>query len=955
MDVVSTGQVAGVIKSLATGTINDQIFSKDGKTLYTSRDGTVTAFDVASGSLLNSWALGTKLGGMDISADGRYLVATEQQAGPTVRTGPFSVSTDYYVYRLDLTSGTKTTYTHAAIDGDANFFDASFLSDGKVLLTQNYYGSGWEPLTTLDLSSGTFTASSQHYAQNGTLTATPDKTRVAFMPSNISDAPVFVYTTGTGVTAAHENYADGVQGFNRGVQAISPAGDRIVQGVGLNVYDAQLHLLTSLSTRYPELSGSVTGLSFSAGGDKLYALDGRAGAVFVFDTSDWSVVGGYRVEAATDVPYGLSYGNALQLSADGATLAATGSVAVDLIDLTKAVSDTGASGDDTLTGDGAANVIYGFDGNDTINGGAGADTMYGGRGDDTFYVDDQSDQVIEYRDGGTDTIYSSVTYMLPGFVEKLVLTGPNAIDGYGGSAGDTIIGNDAANRLYGNDGDDVLTGNGGADILDGGYGNDRMTGGTGNDTYYVDSPADIVIEAAGEGTDSIYSEVTFTLAANVEQLTLTGSRSINGTGNDLANRINGNGADNILTGLGGDDVIDGGAGTDTAVFTASLAQSRLSFQGGMMIVDGPDGHDTLVNVEKLRFADLTLDTSAVASINDLYLTFGGRAPNGAEFAYWGGELASGRTTLAGVRAAIIADPLGHDHIEAVVSDIYQDYGGRAPTTGELAVWQQEIARGASFDTVRSAILNDPLGATARAVGSLYQDYMGRAPSDGELGVWQSLLKSGSNLQTVRSAILNDPAGQAHTDATIVDLYSDYAGRSPTSQELSTWQGLVKGGYSFDQVRTTILDDPLGQRRMDVIIDATYKMDFARAPSADEVAVWKGLIRSGATFGTLHNTLLADAGSDAIGVQRESGTAAPDSFNVTPFRDVVITGFDPKADSVTFSSYYGYGTDPISGHYAEEVPGLGGHTDVLVTLASGHDVLLLNTQLSSLSADNFHMI
>ena len=62
-----------------------------------------------------------------------------------------------------------------------------------------------------------------------------------------------------------------------------------------------------------------------------------------------------------------------------------------------------------------------------------------------------------------------------------------------------------------------------------------MTGGAGNDTYAVDNAGDVVVEASGEGADTVSSSVTYTLAANVEDLVLTGSANLNGTGNTLAN------------------------------------------------------------------------------------------------------------------------------------------------------------------------------------------------------------------------------------------------------------------------------------------------------------------------------------------------------------------------------------------------------------------------------------
>jgi Ca2+-binding RTX toxin-like protein len=101
-----------------------------------------------------------------------------------------------------------------------------------------------------------------------------------------------------------------------------------------------------------------------------------------------------------------------------------------------------------------------------------------------------------------------------------------------------------------------------ANTLNGGAGADTLIGGKGDDIYIVDDTEDVVVESSDEGTDTVKSRVTYTLAANIENLILTESEAINGTGNDLNNVLTGNTASNTLKGGGGADRLIGGAGID---------------------------------------------------------------------------------------------------------------------------------------------------------------------------------------------------------------------------------------------------------------------------------------------------------------------------------------------------------------------------------------------------------
>ena len=159
-------------------------------------------------------------------------------------------------------------------------------------------------------------------------------------------------------------------------------------------------------------------------------------------------------------------------------------------------------------------------------------------------------------------------------------TGADVMKGLAGN--DTLYGGDGNDSLYGGDGTDALFGGEGNDMLDGGAGVDTMTGGNGDDLYAVDNLGDVVIEAAGGGSDRVVASISgYVLAANVERLDLKGS-ALTGSGNSGDNLLVGNALDNVLNGMGGNDTINGGDGNDV-----------LNGGDGNDVLDGGTGADTM--------------------------------------------------------------------------------------------------------------------------------------------------------------------------------------------------------------------------------------------------------------------------------------------------------------------------------------------------------------------------
>jgi Ca2+-binding RTX toxin-like protein len=168
-------------------------------------------------------------------------------------------------------------------------------------------------------------------------------------------------------------------------------------------------------------------------------------------------------------------------------------------------------------------------------------------------VDNVYDVVVQVSDGSLSD-RQSITITVQDIANELLV---------GTSRAETLTGAGGNDTLKGGSGNDTLLGNAGNDVLDGGKGIDRMEGGAGNDTYIVDSVGDVVIEDSGNGRDTVKASVSYALAAHVENLSLTGSATLGGRGNDLANIIIGNAGTNILMGFAGNDNLKGGSGSDT--------------------------------------------------------------------------------------------------------------------------------------------------------------------------------------------------------------------------------------------------------------------------------------------------------------------------------------------------------------------------------------------------------
>jgi trimeric autotransporter adhesin len=207
----------------------------------------------------------------------------------------------------------------------------------------------------------------------------------------------------------------------------------------------------------------------------------------------------------------------------------------------------GGIGSDTLDASSAfgVSVLNGGEGNDSLMGGLGRDVLDGGTGDDymagganndTYTVDSVGDTIVENANQGIDTVKSFISYTLSDNLDNLIVLATNAVFAGGNSLNNTITGNNIGSTL---------------------------AGGGGNDLYIVTGNTDLIIEDFSQGIDTVRATGSYTLGANLENLTLLSRNAKVGRGNDLDNIITGNNSDNILDGGAGADTLVGGKGADT--------------------------------------------------------------------------------------------------------------------------------------------------------------------------------------------------------------------------------------------------------------------------------------------------------------------------------------------------------------------------------------------------------
>jgi Ca2+-binding RTX toxin-like protein len=580
-----------------------------------------------------------------------------------------------------------------------------------------------------------------------------------------------------------------------------------------------------------------------------------------------------------------------------------------------AINGTGNTLNNIIIGNSANNKLDGGAGNDRLDGGLGNDTLIGGLGNDVLVVNAVGDIVTEAAGGGTDTVESTITFSLAPValanVENLTLTGAAAINGTGNALNNSIIGNAANN---------VLSGGAGNDTLNGGLGNDTMAGGIGDDVYVVNVSTDVISEAVSSGTDTVQSAVTYTLAANVENLTLTGAAAINGTGNTLNNVITGNGANNILNGGSGNDTLNGGLGNDTLIGGLGNDIFVVNVTTDIVTEAVNAGIDTIQSAVTFSLApaalanveNLTLTGSAVSGTgNALNNVIIGNALNNTLNGGTGNDRLDG-----GLGNDTLIGGTGNDVLVVnVASDVVTEAAGGGTDTVESGAISLNLAL-AMFANVENATLtgNGTLNLTGNGLANVLTGNSG-----------SNVLNGGAGIDTMIGGLGND----TYVVDSIFETVTEAAG----------------AGTGTDTVQTAI-DYQLGANLENLTLTGTAAVDGTG-----------NLLDNVITGNSNENVLTGRAGNDTLnGMAGDDvliGGAGDDTLNGGEGEDNLLgqNGDDTLVwDETDAIVNGGVGEDTLAFGVGEQVLELPGYAGTLIQGIEGidmrngaEDTLLLNPE------------
>lgn len=633
----------------------------------------------------------------------------------------------------------------------------------------------------------------------------------------------------------------------------------------------------------------------------------------------------------------------------------------------------GAGGNDRLQGFGGDDVLIGGNGVDSLDGGEGRDWLFGGAGADTIRGGAGDDQVGNFEGYFKFLMSKNPVSVIPTMPASLTDFQLLAADDQNDDGADTLAGEDGNDVLLGWGGNDRIDGGTGNDVLIGGAGSDTLLGGTGDDLYFVDNAGDVVTEAANAGTDTVWSAVSFTLTATVENLMLQGSDNLNATGNSLNNGLTGNYGNNLIDGRTGNDTMTGDMGNDTYVVD----------NAGDLIVEasGTEGGTDLVRS--------AINYALGESLENLTLT--GTATMG-----WGNEQNNALTGNAaanlldgGAGADTMTGGLGDDtYVVDNTGDMVVDGAGQGNDTVMSSV---SFAAGAQYIETITLTGEADIDVTGNAIANVLNGNGGNNRLDGGAGsdtmsggvgndsyyvdsygdsvveladsgndtIYTSLrLTLGNNVENI---VLLGSGGVATTGNALNNRLTGNAG----ANSLVGLDGddVIDGGAGIDNMagglgNDTYYVDDLGDRLTELKdqgTDMVYaSINFASGSQYVEAVNLTGSADLSLTGNSVAETLTGNAGANVIsagaGNDTVDGGAGNDSLSGGSGADRFVFGLASGADVITD---FGITQDTLDLHaYAGGVAFGGGitltqvGTATVVDLGGGNTITLNNVVATS---------
>jgi len=263
--------------------------------IYIANGDRVERYDIAGGCLLDPIVLGGSLKGIDLSADGKTLAVADGSDGGA--TDWDHLAGQVYLIDTDTLQETKLEYPAPTEWGEFGTFSVAFMSDGDLLVSSRFAGSGWVDLRRLDPVTHVWSAvtTSVDVVRQDTMLAPSGNGRViGFAESNISDGSWGVYDVATGGLVRRQSYENGTSAFNYEM-TVNATGTQFAIPTygGTLVYDANYQVQTRLGG-YPE-DHPIGGAYHPVEPQAFFPWEGTR-EVRVYDMRDFALLGSYDFE-----------------------------------------------------------------------------------------------------------------------------------------------------------------------------------------------------------------------------------------------------------------------------------------------------------------------------------------------------------------------------------------------------------------------------------------------------------------------------------------------------------------------------------------------------------------------------------------------------------------------------------------------------------------------------------